>query len=224
MQLFIIHAIRSCSCLSTLDPQPTPRQLSIFRFAPYEYQHPNERSLHFRFAFAFYRADDDSSVSFASEAPTSPNHCTPSKMGQENVATCSLASRSSVWIRSGDGNSHQNSTYLDNSITGGNGAADITARIYSSSTSSAESSAGEMEELGQGYGNRTRRHGYSRLVARKASTDRCQRQRAERDELVASLRSQLSVDRSQLEQKTVVARSLQRQLDQVCFCYCSYSG
>lgn len=195
-------------------PSKLPK-ISIFRFPPH--QRLNESSLHFCFAFAFHRADDDSSVSFASEASTPPNHRTPAMTGQENFVTYSPASRSPVWIRSGDGNSHQNSTHLDNSITADNGAADVTARIYSSSTSSAESSADEMEELGQGHDSRTRRHGYSRLVARKASNYRCQRHRPERDELVASLRSQLSVARSQLEQKTVVARSLQRQLDQVCF-------
>lgn len=162
--------------------------------------------------------DDDSSVSFASEAPTPPNHRTPARTRQENLVTPSLASRSSDWIHSGDRNRSQNSTHLliDTSIAGGGGAADVTARIYSSSASSAESSADEMEELRQGYDSRTRRHGHSRLDSRKASGIGRDRWRVERDELVASFKSQLSMARSQLEQKAVVTRSLQRQLDQVC--------
>lgn len=51
-----------------------------------------------------------------------------------------------------------------------------------------------------------------------------QKRRAEQDEAARLLRSQLAAARSQLEQKEIVTRSLQRQLDQVSQFYITYSS
>lgn len=169
------------------SPQPTP--------------HPHP-ALH---------ATDDSSISFASEAPTPINrHHAPPSTRQDLATSSPPAWRPAEWSRSIDvGNDyHLNKSFPTGCGGGGGREEDVTARLYSSA-SDTDSSAGEAERRHQGT-RRARRHNSQG----HKDSGRDQR-RSELDEAARLLRSQLAAARSQLEQKEIVTRSLQRQLDQV---------
>lgn len=154
---------------------------------------------------------DASSVSFASEAPTPIKHCQTLPSARQDLAKrLPLAWRPADWSRSSDNGHHNNG---GNSSSAGGQAADVTARIYSF-TSSAESSAEEVARRQQ-ENKRTRRR-QERCVGAAGRKDSFRNRRsAERDEAEKLLTSQLATARAQLEQREVVTRSLQRQLDQV---------
>lgn len=113
-----------------------------------------------------------------------------------------------AWGRSTGNRTRSN--LVDNSVPR---EADVTAHIYSSSSSTTDSSAEEeatrrhQQELHQ---RATRRH------HRRSDRDR-HRTDDKMAATVAFLKSELQATRSQVEQKEVVRRSLQRQLDQVSF-------
>lgn len=173
--------------------------------------------------------DDARSVSSGSElhTPMKYQHV-PSSPRQDPQTNSPAAWRRAGWNRSGNISSTfdidargTQTSMVENMIPR---EADVTARIYSSSSSSMESSAEEAA---------VRRHQH--ISYRRASRHRHRHNRgsgsdrhrtsstAERDEkstastaaTVALLRSELEATRSQVEQKEVVTRSLQRQLDQV---------
>lgn len=112
-----------------------------------------------------------------------------------------------AWSRSTGNRTHPN--IIDKSFSR---EADVTAHIYSSSSSGADSSVEEMA---------TRRHQqelHQRASGRQHRRSDRQRTRptpADDTMAVALLKSELQATRSQVEQKEVVTRSLQRQLDQV---------
>lgn len=105
------------------------------------------------------------------------------------------------------------SNIVDNSFSR---EADVTARIYSSSSSLRDSSVEEVtprRHQQQMHQRATRRH------HRRSDRDRQRTRPTHADDkmaaTVALLKSELQATRSQVEQKEVVTRSLQRQLDQV---------
>lgn len=154
------------------------------------------------------QADDASSVSYCSElhTPMKNDHASPSP-------------RQDLAIPVGRSRSTGNRTHryiVDNSFSR---EADVTAHIYSPSSTTADSSVEEVvtrrhqQELHQ---RATRRH------HRRTDRDRQRTRLTHADDemaatAVALLKSELQVARSQVEQKEVVTRSLQRQLDQVSF-------
>lgn len=152
---------------------------------------------------------DDGSVSFASEAPTPTKRDRfPLSDRQGPTTSPPLAWRPQGWSRSNDAvtNNH-NSNNLG-------GLADVTARIYSSS--SGESSQEELARKQQQQSSRARRHrGHGDSSAGRKSSGGSHRGQTERDAVVVELRSKLAAARARLEQKEVVTKSLQRQLDQV---------
>lgn len=175
-----------------------------------------------------YTADDARSVSSGSElhTPMKHHHAPPSPR-QDPGTNSPVAWRPVAWNRSGHSSIDINRrgthiSMVDNLFSQ---EADVTARIYSSSSSTTESSAEEaavrrhQQELHRRASRRHHRHN------RGSESDRHRtRSTAERDEkttataaAVALLRSELDATRSQVEQKEVVTRSLQRQLDQVSF-------
>ena len=159
---------------------------------------------------------DDSSISFASEAPTPiKRHHAPLSTRQDLATSSPPAWRPAEWSRSIDVCNDYHQHHLNKSFpTGGGREEDVTARLYSSA-SGTDSSADEAERRHQST-LRTRRHNsHGRMgVASYKDSGRDQR-RAELEEAARLLRSQLAAARSQLEQKEIVTRSLQRQLDQV---------
>lgn len=182
------------------NPQPNPQ--------PTSQQQPHPATIDLT---------DDSSISFASEAPTPiKRHHAPPSTRQDLATTSPPAWRPADWSRSVDvGNE---SYHLNKSFpTGGGREEDVTARLYSSA-SGTDSSADEAERRHQQGTTRARRHsshGRTGITSYYKDGGRTQR-RAELDEEAARLlRSQLAAARSQLEQKEIVTRSLQRQLDQV---------
>eukprot|EP00752_Nemacystus_decipiens_P013478 g11937.t1 len=147
--------------------------------------------------------DDASSVSFGSElhTPMKYQHETPSP--RQDAVTPVAVGRT-------NGNRTHSST-IDKSFSR---EADVTAKIFSSS-STADSSVEEVA---------TRRHQQelhqraARRHHRRSDRDRQRTRPTHADDkmaaTVALLKSELQATRSQVEQKEVVARSLQRQLDQ----------
>lgn len=160
-----------------------------------------------------HHVTDDSSISFASEAPTPiKRHHAPPSTRQDLATSSPPAWRPAEWSRSIDvGNDY----HLNKSFpTGGGREEDVTARLYSSA-SGTDSSADEAERRYQSTIRARRHNSHGRMgVASYKHSGRDQR-RAELDEAARRLRSQLAAARSQLEQKEIVTRSLQRQLDEV---------
>ena len=157
---------------------------------------------------------DDSSISFASDAPTPiKRHHVPPSTCQDPATSSPPTWHPAEWSRSIDvGNEY----HLPNRScpTGGGREEDVTARLYSSA-SGTDSSADEAEGRHQGT-TRARRHSsHGRMRAASFKDSGRDQRRAELDEAARLLRSQLAAARSQLEQKEIVTRSLQRQLDQV---------
>lgn len=157
------------------------------------------------FSRSYPSVDDASSVSFGSELHT------PMKYQHEPPNPRQDPATPVAWGRSTGNRTQFN--IVDNSFSG---EADVTARIFSSSSGTADSSVEEVA---------TRRHQQelhqraSRRHHRRNDRDRQRTRPTHADDkmaaTVALLKSELQATRSQVEQKEVVTRSLQRQLEQV---------
>ncbi|CAM9692981.1 unnamed protein product, partial [Hapterophycus canaliculatus] len=166
--------------------------------------------------------DYASSTSSCTEmhTPTKHRHAQPSPH-QDPMTNSPLAWRKGDWGRSGNAvgiNSSRTISMIDKSLglsgVGEREAVDCTARIYSSSSSSTE------EVVSPRY-PRERHHHRSPTELDRRRDRRGGRAIASQDEtapapaaVVALLRSEVRATRSQLDQKAVVIKSLQRQLDQ----------
>lgn len=145
----------------------------------------------------------------------------PPRSRQEPATDSPLAWCPPDWNRPSDVDNFdldQNHTRIGGSFSAEGGTANATARIYSSTSSSTESLAEEEIRRKQDHNQVRRPHHSARVgpAIRKDATSR-RRRRAGRVEAVSpqELESQLTAAQSQLAQKEVVTRSLQRQLDQV---------
>lgn len=169
------------------------------------------------------RADGASLVSFGSEEPTPTKyHYVPRSPRDDAASNAALPWRPVGWSRVVDTSVP---TVVDNPVLeaggGGRKVADVTTRIYSSSSSCTTEHSTERVVTRRHQGKRHHRHTDS-AADHERRTDRRRRQRhptPERDHetaaTVALLTNELVIVRSQIEQKDVVVRSLQRQLDQV---------
>lgn len=190
---------------------------------------PLSRSPLFSLRHASCTADDARSVSSGSgfHTPMKHQHAPPSP--RQDPQTNSPASwRRAGWNRSGNiSNTFDinpggtQTSMVENMLSR---EADVTARIYSSSSSSTESSAEEAAVRRNQHNSYRRASRHRHRHNRGSGSDRHRtRSTAERDEkttaataaTVALLRSELEATRSLVEQKEVVTRSLQRELDQV---------
>lgn len=203
-------------------------QTHPFRFPPTTTLSFNVTSSPSAVFVAFHTADNARSLSSDSEL-YSPmkHHQAPPSLPQDPRTNSPVAWCPAAWNQSGNISSTcdinpgvtQTST-VDNMFSRD---ADVTALIYSSSSSTMESSAEEaaVRRHQQNVHRQASRHRHRHN--RGSGSDRHRtRSTAKRDEntteaTVVLLRSELEATRSQVEQKEVVMRSLQRQLDQVCF-------
>lgn len=174
--------------------------------------------MHCRHPYSSLRADNASLVSFGSEEPTpTKHHYVPRSPRNDATSNTARPWRPVGWSRVVDNSvpTIVHSEIIDNPFleggVGGREAADVTARIYSSSSSCA------TERSTEHHCHTDPAADYERF------TDRRRMQRhptPERDDetaatAVALLTNELVIVRAQVEQKDVVVRSLQRQLDQV---------
>ncbi|CAB1106110.1 unnamed protein product [Ectocarpus sp. CCAP 1310/34] len=164
--------------------------------------------------------DDASLVSFGSEEPTPTKHHYVPRSPRDDAASNTAGPWRPVgWSRVVDTSVP---TVVDNPVleagVGGREVADVTTRIYSSSSSCTTERSTERVVPRRHQGKRPHRH---TAADHERRTDRRRRQRhptPERDHetaaTVALLTNELVIVRSQIEQKDVVVRSLQRQLEQ----------
>ncbi|CAM9111795.1 unnamed protein product [Ectocarpus sp. 12 AP-2014] len=166
--------------------------------------------------------DDASLVSFRSEEPTPTKHHYLPRSPRDDAASNTTRSWRPVgWSRVVDTSVP---TVVDNPVleagVGGRELADVTTRIYSSSSSCTTERSTERIVTRRHQGKRHHRHTDS-AADHERRTDRRRRNwhpTPERDHetaaTVALLTNELVIVRSQVEQKDVVVRSLQRQLEQ----------
>ncbi|CAM9167287.1 unnamed protein product [Scytosiphon promiscuus] len=162
--------------------------------------------------------DYASSTSFCSEIKTPTKHCcVPGSPRQDPVTNSPLAWQEGDWGGSGnvvEYNSSRTISMIDDSMGASSddaqGTADCTARIHSSSFSSAE------EVVPSRYRKERHHHRSQNELERRGGRHRGRATADHDDEtaMVALLRSELKSTRSQLDQKEVVVKSLQRQLNQ----------
>ncbi|CBJ32564.1 FkbM family methyltransferase [Ectocarpus siliculosus] len=163
--------------------------------------------------------NDASLVSFGSEEPTpTKHHYVPRSPRDDAYSNTARPWRPVGWSRVVD--TSVPTAVVDNPEAGlgGREVADVTTRIYSSSSSCATERS--TERVARHQGKRHHRHTDS-AADHERRTDRRRRHRhptPDRDHETAStvalLTNELVIVRSQIEQKDVVVRSLQRQLDQ----------